>query len=140
MATDYRRISEENEKKYVTEVSYYGSDFADRYTERTHFIFELLQNAVDALRWLEEIHPGEHFAIESYVHPRSIGSRKIAAGQTLFYIPFDHDDIPAEQAFKEISIRLAKLGFRSLLFLKQIESVNWVIDGQATGSYIRDAR
>ena len=33
-----------------TSVSYHGSDFADRYTERTHFIFELLQNVEDALR------------------------------------------------------------------------------------------
>jgi len=29
MATDYARISAENEKKYGTEVSYYGSHFAD---------------------------------------------------------------------------------------------------------------
>ena len=211
MTSDYANISAENEKKYGTEVSYYGSDFADRYTERTHFIFELLQNAEDALRWraeskstekfsrhvkfhlfpdhLEvthfglpfteehvraicsikrgtkqnsltdigkfgigfksvyaytkrpEVHSGdEHFCIESYVHPRPIGARQTVEGQTFFYVPFDHDEISAEQAFAEISVRLTKLGFRSLLFLKNIESVDWEINGKASGSYIRDAR
>src|SRR5438034_11513669 len=65
MPSDYTKISADNEKKYGTEVSYYGSDFADRYTERTHFIFELLQNAEDALRWREEAEPGHRF-------PRSV--------------------------------------------------------------------
>jgi Protein NO VEIN, C-terminal len=51
MATDYDAISRENQAKYGTEVSNYGSDFAERYSNRTHFIFELLQNAEDALRW-----------------------------------------------------------------------------------------
>jgi hypothetical protein len=61
MASDYAKISADNIAKYGTEVSYYGSDFADRYTERTHFIFELLQNAEDALRWRVEAEPGTEF-------------------------------------------------------------------------------
>ena len=61
MPSDYAKISADNTVKYGTEVSYYGSDFADRYTERTHFIFELLQNAEDALRWREEAEPGANF-------------------------------------------------------------------------------
>jgi len=59
MPSDYVKISAESEKRYGTDVSNYGSDFADRYTERTHFIFELLQNAEDALRWREEAEPSE---------------------------------------------------------------------------------
>lgn len=51
MASDYEAISQENRTKYGTEVSNYGTDFAERYSNRTHFIFELLQNAEDALRW-----------------------------------------------------------------------------------------
>src|SRR5436190_22000854 len=61
MPSNYAKISAENEKKYGTEVSYYGTDFADRYTERTHFIFELLQNAEDALRWRKEADPASAF-------------------------------------------------------------------------------
>jgi hypothetical protein len=193
MSSDYAKISAENTVKYGTEVSYYGSDFADRYTERTHFIFELLQNAEDALRWRAEAEPGnpfprsvifrlfpdhlevthsglpftddhvraicsikrgtkaknlndigkfgigfksiyayskrpevhsgdEHFVIEHYVHPRPVSPRSVEEGQTLFYIPFDHEEIPAEQAYAEIAAKLGKLGFRTLLFLSHIES------------------
>src|SRR3954462_9155167 len=61
MPSNYEKISDENTVRYGTEVSYYGSDFADRYTERTHFIFELLQNAEDAIRWREEAEPDKDF-------------------------------------------------------------------------------
>lgn len=211
MACDYALIRAENEKKYGTEVSYYGRDFADRYTERTHFIFELLQNAEDALRWREEAEPGqsfprsvrfllfpdhlevthygltfneEHvrgicsikrgtkqqkltdlgkfgigfksvyaytkspevhsgnecFVIQSYVHPQATASRKLGEGETLFYIPFDHDEILAEQAYAEISERLSKLGSRTLLFLNQIDSIDWEIVGKGNGNYIRESK
>jgi hypothetical protein len=210
MPSDYAKISTENTVKYGTEVSSYGSDFADRYTERTHFIYELLQNAEDALRWraeadpaspfprnvtfrlfpdhLEvthsglpfteehvraicsikrgtkaknlndigkfgigfksvyaytkrpEVHSGdEHFVIEHYVHPRLVPARPTEEGETLFYIPFDHDEIPVEQAYTEITAKLGKLGFRTLLFLNQIESVDWTVSDGPSGSYGRQA-
>ena len=51
MAIDFDAISEENWKRYGTEVGNYGPTLlADLYADRTHFIFELLQNAEDALR------------------------------------------------------------------------------------------
>jgi hypothetical protein len=210
MPSDYAAISAENTVKYGTEVSYYGSDFADRYSERTHFIFELLQNAEDALRWREEaepdhqfprnvtfrlfpehleiihfglpftgehvraicsikrgtkaknlndigkfgigfksmyaytkrpeVHSGdEHFVIEQYVHPCPVPPRPTDKGQTLFYIPFDHEEIPSEQAYAEISAKLAKLGYRTLLFLNQIESVDWTVSDGRSGRYGRQA-
>ena len=210
MPSDYAAISAENTVKYGTEVSYYGSDFADRYTERTHFIFELLQNAEDALRWRKETEPGyqlpcdimfrlfpdhlevthfgmpfteehvraicsikrgtkaknlndigkfgigfksvyaytkrpevhsgdEHFVIEQYVHPCPVPPRAADEGQTLFYIPFDHEEIPAEQAYAEISAKLAKLGYRTLLFLNQLESVDWTASDGRSGRYGRKA-
>jgi hypothetical protein len=210
MPSDYAKISAENTVRYGTEVSYYGSDFSDRYTERTHFIFELLQNAEDALRWREEaapdrpfphtvtfrlfpnhleithsgllfteehvraicsikrgtkakslndigkfgigfksvyaytkcpeVHSGdEHFVIEDYVHPRPVPARPTDEGQTLFYIPFDHDEIPVEQAYAEIAAKLAKLGHRTLLFLHQIESVDWTVSNGPSGTYGRQA-
>ena len=50
MALDYESIRENNIGRYGTEVGNYGKlIFEDQYTERTHFIFELLQNAEDAL-------------------------------------------------------------------------------------------
>lgn len=50
MSSDYASIRESNERKYGTEISRIGQMLlADRYDDRTHFIFELLQNAEDAL-------------------------------------------------------------------------------------------
>ena len=50
MAVDYQLIRAENEQRYGTDIGRIGPMLlADRYAERTHFIYELLQNAEDAL-------------------------------------------------------------------------------------------
>ena len=50
MPVDYKFISKENRVKYGTDINRIGGMLlADRYDDRTHFIFELLQNAEDAL-------------------------------------------------------------------------------------------
>lgn len=50
MATDYATIRTENKRRYGTDIWRIGPMLlADRYDDRTHFIFELLQNAEDAL-------------------------------------------------------------------------------------------
>ena len=50
MTCDYEAIRSENIKRYGTHIGRIGRMLlTDRYDERTHFIFELLQNAEDAL-------------------------------------------------------------------------------------------
>lgn len=50
MASNYEVIRRENEQRYGTDIGRIGPMLlADRYDDRTHFIFELLQNAEDAL-------------------------------------------------------------------------------------------
>lgn len=50
MASDYQAIRSDNVLDYGREIHRYGPLLlADRYDDRTHFIFELLQNAEDAL-------------------------------------------------------------------------------------------
>ena len=50
MASDYAAIRAENEKRYGTDIWRIGPMLlSDRYDDRTHFIYELLQNAEDAL-------------------------------------------------------------------------------------------
>jgi len=50
MASNYNEIHEDNIRRYGTDIGRIGSMiFVDRYADRTHFIFELLQNAEDAL-------------------------------------------------------------------------------------------
>jgi hypothetical protein len=50
MTCDYRSIRRDNERRYGTDIGRIGPMLlADRYDDRTHFIYELLQNAEDAL-------------------------------------------------------------------------------------------
>ena len=50
MACDYQAIRRDNERRYGTDIGRIGPMLlANRYDDRTHFIFELLQNAEDAL-------------------------------------------------------------------------------------------
>ena len=50
MACDYEAIRQENLKRYGTDIPRIGQMlFVDTYADRTHFIFELLQNAEDAI-------------------------------------------------------------------------------------------
>lgn len=50
VASNYEAICEENQRRYGTDIGRIGPMLlADRYDDRTHFIFELLQNAEDAL-------------------------------------------------------------------------------------------
>ena len=50
MALDYTKIRKDKEQEYGTKVGNYGRLLANLYSDRAHFIFELLQNAEDALR------------------------------------------------------------------------------------------
>ena len=176
MPADYQKIREEN-------IARYGWDTAvldllgQLYSERTHFIFELIQNAEDAgatelafelmadrlelrhdgrlfteadVRGIcgvgqsrksgdltsigqfgigfksvyaytrsPHVHSGdEHFRIENYVRPYVTDPRPGAG--TLFVFPFDHDDVPAAVAVREISAALAALEPGVLLFLASI--------------------
>lgn len=210
MAINYSAIRQDNIGKYGSEVNNYGPTLlAHLYSDRTHFIFELLQNAEDALSkrarckqsfprevlfylfkdHLEfshygipfseddvsgicglvqstkkedataigkfgigfksvyaytlspEVHSGdEHFVIESFVRPSPLPPRRVSAGKTLFYLPFDNPKVSAEDAFEEIANRLKMLGAYSLLFLSQIETVEWKVEGRETGSYSRKNR
>ena len=51
MASDYKAISDQHWQDYGTKIDRWAPRFlANQYDDRTHFIFELLQNAEDALR------------------------------------------------------------------------------------------
>lgn len=196
MASDYERILRENLKEYgegTRHLAFLGRLYADR----THFIFELLQNAEDAkaskiqfqlfpdrlevkhngrpfnekdVRGVcgvgegtgaddltrigkfgigfksiyaytsrPEIHSGaEHFCIERFIRPSACSEIPLEQGwTTLFVFSFGHSEITPEQAFHEIEARLAKLGCRTLLFLRHIELVQWLEDGVEKGGYLR---
>jgi hypothetical protein len=178
VSADYEKIREEN-------IARYGWDRAvldllgQLYSERTHFIFELIQNAEDAgatalafelfsdrLELRHDGRPfteadvrgvcgvgqsgksadltkigqfgigfksvyaytrtphiysgGEHFRIENYVRPYATDPLPRPAAGTVFVFPFDHDDVPAAVAVREISAALAAIEPGILLFLTSI--------------------
>ncbi|MGC3958056.1 MAG: hypothetical protein QM813_09000 [Verrucomicrobiota bacterium] len=52
MPTDYSAIETANRDRYGWDIKRIGDMLlADRYSDRTHFIYELLQNAEDAISW-----------------------------------------------------------------------------------------
>ena len=79
MPSDYGAIRRAHERAYGDEVGRYGQQLlVDRYDERTHFIYELLQNAEDALarRPADHTHrtvrfelKSEHLLFRHYGHP-----------------------------------------------------------------------
>ena len=210
MPIDYKRITQENIKRYGTDIDEYGPVLlSNRYSDRTHFVYELLQNAEDAIGWrLErekefsgevafeldahgllfrhfglpfaeehvrgicnigkgtkqqdlsaigthgigfksvyaythhpEVHSGdEHFVIDSFVRPCHVPVRVTSRGETRFFLPFDHPDVSAKDAYREIAGRLKELGLRTLLFVRNIDSISWQLTCGTKGQYVREAK
>ena len=211
MPSDYEQICKDNIRRRGEEFDDIGRLISEQlYSDRTHFIYELLQNAEDALgrrkrnnpeselptnvKFLlykdrlefrhfgenfntddvkgisdvlkgtkfedktqigkfgigfksvyaftstPEIHSGdEHFIIERYIRPRSAEKiPQIADGETVFFLPFNHEDLSNEQAFQLIEEKLKKIGSRVLLFLKNITEIEWKIDGRDEGLYLKE--
>lgn len=203
MPSSYDVIREEHRLDYGRKLTDWAQDhLANRYSDRTHFIFELLQNAEDALRergkskkptsvhfelkanGLEvrhygkvfdpdnvksicainestkrnelteigrfgigfksvyaftdrpEIHSGEeHFAIEKFVLPVAIPPRQLDEQETLFWIPFDPDDV---SAVNDISTALRNLGGERLLFLKSVTEITWQLVDGTSGIFLKN--
>ena len=200
---NYKALSKENERKYGTDIGRIGRMLlANRYSDRSQFIYELLQNAEDALKrrpsdWnkrtvgfeltktqltvshfgesfteddvrgicgIDEstkdvtaigrfgigfksvnaytdspvVHSGSnHFKIDRYVHPVEVASIELANEETRIILPFREDD---DSAFGEILNALKRLGMRTMLFLRQIEAVQWSASGTEEGAYSRGPR
>lgn len=197
MTSNYDQIKTDNIKEYG-EGTRHLAFLGQLYTDRTHFIFELLQNAEDAkatkIRFelfedrLEvrhdgrpfeepdvrgvcgvgegtksddltkigkfgigfksvyaytsspEIHSGdESFSIEDYIRPHAIKRKEFDdIWTTIFVFTFNANTIKPEVASKEISKRLRDLGARTLLFLRQIKEIEYVLPNNEKGVYIRE--
>jgi len=213
MPSDYEQICKDNIRRRGEEFDDIGRLISEQlYSDRTHFIYELLQNAEDALgrrkrnnpeselptnvKFLlykdrlefrhfgenfntndvkgisdvlkgtksedktqigkfgigfksvyaftstPEIHSGdEHFIIERYIRPRSADrTPQIADGETVFVFPFNHKDLSKEQAFQLIEEKLKKIGSRVLLFLRNITEIEWKIEDQEEGLYLKESK
>lgn len=201
-ASNYAAIREEKQTRYGTVGALKSGKLAAyRYDDRTHFIFELLQNAEDALfrrghvqgpRTVRfdlsgdrlavshfgkpfdesdvrsicefdesnkpahligrhgigfksvyaftdrpEIHSGdEDFVIQDYVFPQQVDPTARDSTETQIILPLRAADASAAQ---EIAAGFQRLGPDVLLFLRQVEEINWSIQGGPSGLYLRSA-
>ena len=111
MASNYEAISDENRRRYGTDIARIGPMLlADRYDDRTHFIFELLQNAEDALGRRGEWHG-----------PRKVTFELTPTRLVLSHFgrPFDEADVRgvcgiAESTKDKFSIGRFGIGFKSV--------------------------
>ncbi len=121
MTSNYEAICKENKESYGTKgAKKSGKLAAELYDDRTHFIFELLQNAEDALGRRGEWH----------------GSRKVSFDLTPtaltishFGKPFDEADVRsvcdiAESTKNEASIGRFGLGFKSVYTVTDLPEIH----------------
>lgn len=133
VASNYEAICEENRESYGTKgAQKSGKLAAGLYDDRTHFIFELLQNAEDALGRRGEWH----------------GSRKVAfilnpTRLTLSHFgkPFDEADVRsvcdiAESTKNESSIGRFGLGFKSVYTVTDLPEIHSGEEDFAIENYI----
>lgn len=133
MASNYEAICEENRESYGTKgAQKSGKLAAGLYDDRTHFIFELLQNAEDALGRRGEWH----------------GSRKVAftlnpTCLTLSHFgkPFDEADVKsvcdiAESTKNESSIGRFGLGFKSVYTVTDFPEIHSGDEDFAIENYV----
>jgi len=103
VAINYDAIRKDNERRYGTDIGRIGPMLlADRYADRTHFIYELLQNAEDALVRRGPAWSGERairFALnERYLQVSHYG------------IPFDERDVRGICGIAESPKELTDIG------------------------------
>lgn len=121
MISNYERICEENRERYGTEGAQKSGELAARlYDDRTHFIFELLQNAEDAL--------GRRGAWQG---PRKVTFTLAPTCLTLSHFgkPFDEADVRsvcdiAESTKNESSIGRFGLGFKSVYTVTDLPEIH----------------
>ena len=111
MTVDYNRLRAENVVRYGTDIGRIGGMLlANRYDKRTHFIYELLQNAEDALRRRENWHGSRGVAFELTPTELTI---------THWGAPFNEGDVRGvcgiDESTKDItSIGRFGIGFKSV--------------------------
>lgn len=137
MASNYEAISDENRRRYGTDIGRIGPMLlADRYDDRTHFIFELLQNAEDALGRRGD----------------SAGPRKVTFELTStrlmlshFGRPFDEADVRgvcgiAESTKDKFSIGRFGIGFKSVYTFTDRPEIHSGEEDFAIANYVQPKR
>lgn len=77
------------------------------------------------------------FCITRLVMPEPISRPDIDRLATRFWLPFNNPKKPSEEAFAEVALGLRDLAETTLLFLSNINAINWNIEGGEHGAILR---
>ena len=133
MASDYSAIRADNKRRYGTDIGRYGPMLlAERYDDRTHFVFELLQNAEDALARRDGWQGSR--AVSFRLEERTL--RVSHFGQ-----PFDEDDVRgicgiAEGTKDHTAIGRFGIGFKSVYALTDRPEIHSGMEDFAIESFV----
>ena len=85
-----------------------------------------------------EVYSGDFsFRISELILPNPVEQDPLLGTKTRFWFPFNNPDKSPQDAFAEIDAALKSLAETTLLFLSNIESISWNIEGKATGDIVR---
>ena len=137
VASNYEAICGENRERYGTDIGRIGPMLlADRYDDRTHFIFELLQNAEDAL--------GRRGA---WSGPRRVSFTLSPDKLSLSHFgrPFDEADVRgvcgiAESTKDKFSIGRFGIGFKSVYTFTDRPEIHSGVEDFAVENYVQPKR
>ena len=102
MPSDYDGLRQENKLRYGTDIGRVGRMLlANRYADRTHFIFELLQNTEDALRRRSGWSGSREIAFE-------LGQERLRVSH--YGEPFTPDDVTSICGIADSSKRVTDIG------------------------------
>ena len=102
MSSDYDGLRQKNELRYGTDIGRVGRMLlANRYADRTHFIFELLQNTEDALRRRSGWSGSREIAFE-------LGQERLRVSH--YGKPFTPDDVTSICGIADSSKRVTDIG------------------------------
>jgi HSP90 family molecular chaperone len=134
--SDYAVIRQENERKYGTDIGRIGKMLlADRYADRTHFIFELLQNAEDALAKRSRNDQEVPSSIKFEISENSLMVSHYGK-------PFDEDDVKgicgiAESTKNELTaIGRFGIGFKSVYSFTDLPAIHSGCEHFAIENYV----
>jgi hypothetical protein len=81
--------------------------------------------------------PTYSFKISELVLPNEIDACPAIGNKTRFQFPFNNPKKPPELAFDEIETALNQIAETTLLFLSNLESIEWHIEGGASGEVLK---
>ena len=116
----------ESTKDDLTDIGHFGMGFKSvyKYTERPAIHSGSGETAFD-------------FAINNYIYPSAISPIERDTEETVFILPFKSEE--EETSYKDITKGLYEFEVLNLLFLREIDTIQWTVEDGSSGFYRRES-